>query len=182
MEIQCPHCGRRGRLPEGGLTPATVRCPHCKTAFPTNASAAPSGVAVAGGQVVGSATIFCPRCGQQNHENHFKCTGCGCVLHGSQPASYVAADDGTMGGLVPYKNSPAIWAYYLAVFSLIPCAGIPLGIAALVLGIRGLKHARFRPQDKGQAHAWTGIILGGLCAAGYSLLIVVPILMAVMSR
>jgi hypothetical protein len=64
----------------------------------------------------------------------------------------------------------ALLAYYLGVFSLIPCIGIPLGIAALVLGIKGLKYAKLHPEAKGKAHAWAGIILGTLCAVAYTLL------------
>lgn len=68
----------------------------------------------------------------------------------------------TAPGLIPYHNSPALIAYYLAIFSLIPCFGFPLGIAAVVLGIMGLKKSRKNPEVKGAAHAYVGIILGGL--------------------
>jgi len=57
---------------------------------------------------------------------------------------------------------PALVGYYLAVFSLIPCAGFILGLAALILGIIGLRLAKKQPTAKGKAHAWVGIILGGL--------------------
>ena len=66
------------------------------------------------------------------------------------------------GGIIPYKNAPALIAYYLAVFSLIPCFGLPLGIAAIVLGIMGLKHRKANPEVSGTAHAWIGIVLGAL--------------------
>lgn len=66
--------------------------------------------------------------------------------------------------IVPYRNAPALIAYYLAVFSLIPCAAIPLGITAVVLGILGLKRAQALPEAKGKVHAWIGIIGGGLLA------------------
>ena len=68
--------------------------------------------------------------------------------------------DGT-GGLIPYKNPQALTAYYLAVFSLIPCFGVLLGIPAVVLGIMGLSARKRNPAIKGSAHAWVGIILGG---------------------
>jgi hypothetical protein len=82
------------------------------------------------------------------------------------PAATVAAPDNPMSAVIPYKNPKALVAYYLAIFSLIPCAGIPLGIAAFILGILGLKAAKAHPQSHGQVHAWVGIILGGLCATG----------------
>jgi hypothetical protein len=64
--------------------------------------------------------------------------------------------------LIPYRNPPALTAYYLGVFSLIPCFGLALAIPALILGFIGLRKARENPGSKGAAHAWTGIILGGL--------------------
>ncbi len=68
------------------------------------------------------------------------------------------------GGLIPYKNVPALVAYYLGIFSLIPCLGLILGLPALILGIIGLKRAARQPEARGKVHAWVGIILGGLCA------------------
>ncbi len=123
--------------------------------------------------------IFCSKCGRENDENRFQCAGCGFVLHSSSPG--VVADDGTLGGLIPYKNSQALISYYLGVFSLIPCLGILTGIAALILGIRGLKFADLHPQAKGKGHAWAGIILGGICSVGYTLLIAVPVVLAIIN-
>ena len=121
--------------------------------------------------------IYCTQCGQQNPENNHKCVRCGAGLHESPALQYIAAEDGTMGGLIPYKNAAALWAYYLGIFSLIPCVGIPLGIAALVLGLKGLKHQRMHPEARGRGHAWTGIVLGGLCAVVYTLLTAIPLVM-----
>ena len=78
--------------------------------------------------------------------------------------------------LIPYKNAQALWAYYLGVFALIPCFGMPLGIAALILGIRALKYSGQHPEAKGKAHAWVGIVLGGICTVCYVLLIVVGVI------
>ena len=108
--------------------------------------------------------IFCRSCGQQNQWNSYKCTRCGFNLHEPLRPQCVVTDDNTLGGLIPYKNAQALWAYYLGIFSLIPCFGIPLGIAALVLGISGLTKAKQHPETKGKVHAWVGIFLGGLSA------------------
>lgn len=110
------------------------------------------------------ASIFCAKCGLKNAENNYQCTACGFVLHGPQQPRFVAQDDNTLGGLIPYKNSDALAAYYCGVFAVIPCLAVPLGIAGLVLGLRGLKHAAAHPESQGTAHAWVGIIVGGLCA------------------
>ena len=64
--------------------------------------------------------------------------------------------------LVPYKNPVALAAYYVGVFSIIPCVGIFLGIAAVGLGIGGLNYAKHHPESAGKVHAWVGIVLGGL--------------------
>jgi len=45
------------------------------------------------------------------------------------------------GGVIPYKNMPALLAYYLGLFSLFPCIGLFLAIPAFVLGIMGLQNA-----------------------------------------
>ena len=63
--------------------------------------------------------------------------------------------------LIPYKNPNALIAYYLGIASMIPCIGFVAGIAALVLGILGLKARKANPQIHGSVHAWIGIIMGG---------------------
>jgi hypothetical protein len=68
--------------------------------------------------------------------------------------------------IIPYKNVRALVGYYLGVFSLIPCAGLLLGPAALVLGILGMRYVRAHPTAKGTGHAIAGIILGGLTTVG----------------
>jgi len=126
-----------------------------------------------------SGPVFCQKCGEKNLENNFKCTRCGFVLHNTVRPQYCVTDDNTMGGLIPYKNAQALWAYYCGIFSLIPFVGIPVGVIALVLGLKGLKYAALHSEAKGKAHAWVGIVLGGLCALGYTLLLVIPIMMCV---
>lgn len=74
--------------------------------------------------------------------------------------------------IIPYRNAAALTAYYLAVFSVIPCLGALLGIAALVLGLRGLKFVKQYPDAKGTVHAWIGVVVGGIFGVGYTALIV----------
>jgi hypothetical protein len=66
--------------------------------------------------------------------------------------------------IIPYRNPRALIAYYLGVFGLIPCLGLLLGPAALVLGILGVRYASKNPEAKGMAHAIVGIVLGGLAS------------------
>ena len=77
------------------------------------------------------------------------------------PPPSVAVTGDTTGGVIPYKNPKALLAYYIGLFSLVPCAGHIMGPAALVLGIGGLKYAKQYPIVKGQVHAWVGIVCGG---------------------
>jgi hypothetical protein len=71
------------------------------------------------------------------------------------------------GGLIPYKNGPALTAYYLAVASLIPVFGFFCAIPAFFLGLKGLKKAKLEPHVRGQVHAWIGVVVGGLLTLGY---------------
>jgi hypothetical protein len=82
--------------------------------------------------------------------------------HVNPPKPAPGEGDST-GGLIPYKNTPALIAYYLGIFSLIPCFGLLLAIPAFILGIIGLQKRAQNPAVKGSAHAWIGIVLGGIC-------------------
>jgi len=82
--------------------------------------------------------------------------------------------DGT-GGIIPYKNGHALIAYYLGVFSIIPCLGLLLAIPALILGIIGLKKRKANPLIKGSVHAWVGIIMGGIFTVVWGGLVVMMI-------
>lgn len=78
------------------------------------------------------------------------------------PAQKWQEEGDATGGLIPYKNAPALLAYYLGVFSLIPCFGFFLAVPAFVLGIIGLRNASRHPAVRGQVHAWIGIIAGAI--------------------
>lgn len=81
----------------------------------------------------------------------------------AQPQN-VASPSGTgegdaTGGLIPYKNPKALISYYLGIGSLLI---FPLGFVSIVLGFMGLADRKRNPVIKGSAHAWIGIVLGGL--------------------
>ena len=80
------------------------------------------------------------------------------------------------GGVIPYKNPPALIAYYLGLFSLLPVIGLLLAVPAFILGILGLKRRREKPQVKGAVHAWIGIVMGGLMTIVWGLVIVVIVI------
>lgn len=165
IEFDCAHCSRRLTV-DASAAGSNTQCPLCGKPVVVP-SASPQTL----NQKPGTDMIFCPKCGQQNLENNFKCTKCGFVLHGPAQPQYVISDDSTMGGLIPYKNALALWAYYLGILSLLPIIGIPLGVAALILGIKGLRYADLHPDARGKNHAWAGVIFAGLCAVGNMLVI-----------
>ena len=111
-------------------------------------------------------TISCPNCGATNPRDTALCARCSFALPARPPAAPAlptgSAADQALSGLIPYNNSAALIAYYLAVFSVIPLFGFFMAVAALILGIRGLRFAREHPEAKGKAHALIGIIVGGL--------------------
>jgi hypothetical protein len=105
----------------------------------------------------------CPVCGEQILATAKVCRFCGEKF---APAPSETEGDST-GGVIPYKNAPALIAYYCGIFSIAACIPIPflllpLPIAALVLGIKGLRKARAEPHVKGTVHAWIGIIGGSI--------------------
>jgi hypothetical protein len=66
--------------------------------------------------------------------------------------------DGGVSTVIPYKNAPALIAYYIGVFC-IACPPI-LCFPAMILGVIGLRRVKENPALKGTAHAWIGIVSG----------------------
>ena len=116
----------------------------------------------------------CPFCGETIKAAAQLCRFCGEELE--QSGAQRVEGDAT-GGVIPYKNLPALIAYYCGVFSIIPC--FPIGVVAVVLGIMGLRKAKQQPQVRGQVHAWIGIIAGGLFGLLWGALTILGIIGAV---
>jgi len=90
------------------------------------------------------------------------------------PVAATAGD--ATGGVIPYKNMPALLAYYLGLFSLIPVVGLLLAVPAFILGIIGLRKRARNPAVKGSIHAWIGIVMGGLFTIAWGGLLVIAVL------
>src|SRR5262245_40476274 len=69
-------------------------------------------------------------------------------------------EDGRITKLIPYRNPKALIGYYLGFVGLIPIAGFPFGVAAIVLGVMGLQDGRADPSAKGRNHAIVALVLG----------------------
>lgn len=93
------------------------------------------------------------------------CPGCGRPVTRATLSGEGGGD--ATGGIIPYKNGPALAAYYTGIGALIPClipffVGAVAGGVALYLGVLGLKKVKAQPEVKGTVHAWIGIVLGAL--------------------
>ena len=74
------------------------------------------------------------------------------------PAPASAEGEGGISTVIPYKNVPALIAYYVGVFCII-CPPL-LCFPAIILGVIGLRRVKENPEVKGTAHAWIGILSG----------------------
>jgi hypothetical protein len=97
------------------------------------------------------------------------------------PSTPVENRGDATGGIIPYKNPHALTAYYLGVFSIFPVLGFFFGVAAIVLGVSGLRQKKRNPVIRGSVHAWIGIVCGSLSVAAHVLLVVL-LLVAALTR
>ena len=74
------------------------------------------------------------------------------------PAPASAQGEGGVSTVIPYKNVPALIAYYVGVFCII-CPPL-LCFPAIILGVIGLRRVKENPEIKGTVHAWIGILSG----------------------
>lgn len=125
--------------------------------------------------------MYCPKCGTENHDNNYKCIKCGQILQPVKQTVIVESEDG-INKLIPYRNPTALTSYYIGLLAIIPILGIVLGIAALILGLMGLRSARKNPEVRGKIHAWVGIIIGGFFGFGYLALVLIIIGLAVFGQ
>jgi len=107
------------------------------------------------------------------------------LAHAPSSSSAASQSDST-GGVIPYKNVPALVGYYMSVFGLasilLPAIGVLWSIPTVVLGVKGLKKVKANPQLRGTAHAWVAIVLGGFTTIFHVVIIVIIIVGIVKSQ
>ena len=108
--------------------------------------------------------VICPRCGAQNPPGVSLCARCSNLLAvpGTQAASPPPTYHDPMAAIIPTKNAPALTAYYLGLFSILPLLGLPMGLIAVIQGSKGWRMAKETPQISGKAHAGIGIGCGSV--------------------
>jgi uncharacterized Zn finger protein (UPF0148 family) len=153
LDVKCPQCGSELQAPTSAAGKA-VKCPDCGTRF---------AVPAADSAIQANPARDDPEEREEPRPRRRREPDEGRPRRRQRPDDY---DDDAVTTLIPYKNGKALAAYYIGVFSLIPCLGLGLGPVALVFGILGLRYVKENPRAKGTGHAWAGIILGSLTTAG----------------
>ena len=93
-----------------------------------------------------------------------------------QPTTPSPKNNDTLQTLIPTKNKLALFAYYFGVFGFMPFLGLPLSIAAVVCGYKGLNRYHTIPTPGAKGHAIAGIVMGLLQLAVFATFIVVMII------
>ncbi len=105
--------------------------------------------------------MYCPKCGELNDDNAFKCVHCGVVIQ-QIPPQYVPKDignDSAMRMILPIGRSGlAIAAGYAGLFAF--CV-FPAPIA-LILSILAIYDLKRHPDKLGMGRAVFGLIVGAL--------------------
>src|SRR5689334_10032066 len=109
--------------------------------------------------------MFCPGCGSEVASIALACPRCGQAGPAPGPPPLPTRPVPAGEYFFP-RNGPALAAYYLGVFSLLPAVGIVLGILAIVFGVKGVRLERAHPEARGGMHARVGLVLGAVFGLG----------------
>jgi hypothetical protein len=172
LSLTCPECKSKLKIPDN-LAAKTIQCPKCSALFPVSEHAESAVTAETPSPHSQGVTPSAePEVAVLEEE----------VVEPIRHKRDVRRDptEEAVSTIIPYKNPRALIAYYLGVFSVIPCAGLLLGPAAFILGILGLRYVKVHPTAKGTGHAITGIVLGALTTfANWGIVIALVVLGAI---
>ncbi len=159
ISMTCPKCSGKLRVADN-LAGKNIKCPKCDALLPVDVPEQAAIMAEAPPPASEGIATALSSHEEIDDEKLVKRRKAACNIRHDPAAE-------TVSTIIPYKNVRALVAYYLGVFSLIPCVGLFLGPAALVLGILGLRYVKANPTAKGTGHAIAGIVLGGLTTLAY---------------
>jgi hypothetical protein len=159
MQVCCPRCGAQ-RLEAASF------CVGCGDRFGQEVVGTPGYAASVAPVHPGNAALVAPVPPDL--------AGGGQPSNSVDPQVVYVPGDSSYGNWVPDQNPDALWAYYLAIASLIPLLGIVSGVLAVFKGVRGLRAYAANPSVRGKKHSLFGILVGGLLALVWVLLIGVP--------
>jgi hypothetical protein len=159
ISLTCPKCSGKLRVADN-LAGKKIKCPKCSAILPV--AAIEKEAVLAEKPAAEPERIAVARSSDANFDDEE-------LERPRRIARNIRRDptDETVSTIIPYKNGRALLAYYLGVFSFIPCVGLLLGPAALILGILGLRYVKANPTAKGTGHAIAGVIMGVLTTLGY---------------
>ncbi len=104
----------------------------------------------------------CPACQAENPRDAVRCAACNAALP-RRPARRRADDETPASAAVP-SNRPALFAYRLSLYGLIPLAGLVLGPTAVVLGALAARKARTEPTFNAHGPLLASIVIGAIDA------------------
>lgn len=110
-----------------------------------------------------SVLSICPHCQWPNEGRTAQCPRCGQSLWATLPGGTDRTANALVEGLFPVKNMPALVAFWVCLFALLPGVGILVAIVTVVLGARGLGNVRKDPEVGGQWQSWVSIAVAALC-------------------
>jgi len=105
-------------------------------------------------------TLRCAACGKENERDEPRCTKCGGPLRRRRRRGVEAESDTPFSGEVAEHNRPALRAYRLAVFGIVPAMGLVAGPIACVLGLVAWLRGRHDPHFTAQGPATAAVLLG----------------------
>ncbi len=105
----------------------------------------------------------CPRCRQPNEGGACRCPRCGQSLWpASLPDGTHPPANALFEALFPVRNIPALIAFWVCLFALIPGLGILVALAVIGLGVSGLRNARKDPAVGGRWQSWLSVAVAAL--------------------
>ncbi len=171
--IACPSCQRRLRVPDA-LLDQRVQCPSCAHLFdatPPPANASPPGSTAEAVPQLPEAELLppaadhraaCPTCGQSLRRDAVRCPHCGVEFDEDDEAEE-NFPPAVRHDWEPHRGTAVLVLGILSLASIPACflLGLPLGIAAWVMGQRDLHKMRTNVMDpRGLAATQAGWICG----------------------